>query len=268
MFELHIPDLVIVTGSSSGLGTVIARTCLGSGSRVIGFDLDDPGDRFPEEPGYRHLRGSVTDEGAWAQVGALVDGEEPGVSLGYVACAATQVQGTPSEVTLEGWRRQLEVNIAGPALGLAALTPKMQARGRGAVVMIGSVAAQFGEEALTAYSASKGGLRQLTRSAALDYARLGIRVNMVSPGPMLTEMFFFHASSSADPDEFRAMRERRQPLGEILDPQLIANAVAFLLSDEGAGTTGIDLVVDGGLTAGFEFKNLTVENAVAAGEAR
>lgn len=265
MFELNIPHLVVVTGSSSGLGSVIARTCLESGSQVIGCDLDDPGDRFADQPGYRHLSGSVTDEDTWARVGDLLDGDDAQPSLGYVACAATQVQGTPSEVTLDGWRRQLEVNIAGPALGLAALAPRMSARGGGAVVMIGSVAAQFGEEALTAYSASKGGLRQLTRSAALDYARLGIRINMVSPGPMLTEMFFFHASSSPDPDEFRAIRERRQPLGEILDPQLIANGVVFLLSDEGAGATGIDLVIDGGLTAGFEFKNLTVENATASG---
>ncbi len=73
MFELHNPDLVVVTGTASGLGTVLATSCLESGAKVIGFDLDQPGGSLTGHAAYTHVAGSVTEEAAWERVGALVD---------------------------------------------------------------------------------------------------------------------------------------------------------------------------------------------------
>lgn len=255
--QIHIPELVVVTGCSSGLGEKIAASCLAAGSTVVGVDVDPARAVLAEADGYRHVLGSVAEEETWS---AVLDacGRAGAATVGYVACAAILVLGNAENVAPRDWQRILNVNVVGAALGVAALAPRLRAQGGGAMVMVGSVNAQFGEEALLAYNVSKGGMRQLARTAALDYGRDRIRVNMVSPGPMLTELFFTHMEAAEDPAALRANRENRQPLGEILDPQLVANAVLFMLSDEAAGMTGTDIVVDGGLTAGFEYRNVAM----------
>jgi NAD(P)-dependent dehydrogenase (short-subunit alcohol dehydrogenase family) len=98
----------------------------------------------------------------------------------------------------------------------------------------------------------------MTRAGALDLGRRNIRVNTVSPGPMDTAMFRAHVAEAPDPAAFLKRREDRQPLGFVLDPRQVANAVVFLLSNQSDGITGINLPVDAGLTAGFEFRNLAM----------
>jgi len=254
--QIHLPELVVVTGSSSGLGEVIAASLLRSGSEVVGVDVN-PHREPLDVSGYTHVLSSVAEESTWEQVLQRCE-ESQASEVGYVACAAILVLGNAEKVARSEWERILDVNVIGAALGVAALAPRMRAQGGGSIVMVGSVNAQFGEEELLAYNVSKGGMRQLARTAALDYGRDRIRVNMVSPGPMLTDLFFIHMDAAEDPAALRATRENRQPLGEILDPQLVANTVLFMLADEAAGMTGTDVVVDGGLTAGFDYRNVSM----------
>jgi NAD(P)-dependent dehydrogenase (short-subunit alcohol dehydrogenase family) len=116
------------------------------------------------------------------------------------------------------------------------------------------VDATFAEQQLVSYCASKGAVLQLARTTALDYARTGVRVNVVSPGPMLAGLFERHLASADDPARFLATRSQRQPIGRILTPNEVANVVAFLLAEESSGMTGANVTVDGGLTVGFDFR--------------
>jgi NAD(P)-dependent dehydrogenase (short-subunit alcohol dehydrogenase family) len=127
-------------------------------------------------------------------------------------------------------------------------------RGEGAIVAVASVDAVMAEQQLPAYCASKGAVLQLARTAALDHARQGVRINVVSPGPMRAGLFERHLQSADDPAQFLATRSERQPLGEILDPRHVANAILFMLSEQSAGMTGANIHVDGGLTTGFDFR--------------
>jgi NAD(P)-dependent dehydrogenase (short-subunit alcohol dehydrogenase family) len=257
---LKMPDIVVITGTASGLGQSITSMCAASGSDVIGVDLKEVRQDI-RGGSYKHVNASVDDPGTWQRIAREVQALPDSYSIGLVCVAAVLMQGTAEELSPEEWHRVLGVNVVGPALGLGTLAPVMAGRGGGPVVMVGSVNATFGEESLLAYNASKGALRQLVRTAALDYGKHQVRVNMVSPGPMETEMFLKHLRMADDPAEFRSSRERRQPLGRILKPEEVAGGIAFLISDYATGITGADLVIDGGLTAGFEYRNIAMHTA-------
>jgi NAD(P)-dependent dehydrogenase (short-subunit alcohol dehydrogenase family) len=260
LVTLRMPDVVVITGTASGLGQSITTMCASSGSEVIGVDLKEVPQDMPDGK-YVHINASVEEPDTWQQILREVRARPDSYSIGLVCVAAILMQGTAEEVSPEAWHRVLGVNVIGPALGLGALVPLIASRGGGPIVMVGSVNATFGEESLLAYNASKGALRQLVRTAALDYGKHQVRVNMVSPGPMETEMFLKHLRMSDNPAEFRSSRERRQPLGRILEPQEVASGIAFLLSDHATGITGADLVIDGGLTAGFEYRNIEMRGS-------
>jgi NAD(P)-dependent dehydrogenase (short-subunit alcohol dehydrogenase family) len=148
----------------------------------------------------------------------------------------------------------MRVNFIGTALAFQTLLPKMIERGAGTIVAIASIDATFAEQQLAVYSASKGAVRQLARTVALDHARQGIRINVLSPGPMMAGLFERHMKSANDPDRFLATRAARQPSGTILSPDDVARAALFLLSDGSMALTGADVIADGGLTASFDFR--------------
>lgn len=247
---MTLPEAVAVTGAASGLGRVCAEALVEAGTRVVGVDLADA---VLEHAAYRHVRGSVAEEGTWAEVrDALLDPEP--ASLGLALCAAVLHVGTVTDLSLEHWQQTWEVNVLGIVLGMRTLLPAMTERGDGTIVAVASVDATFAEQQLVSYCASKGAVRQLARTAALDHAREGVRINVASPGPMRAGLFERHLASADDPEQFLATRSQRQPMGEILDPRDVASAVLFLLSDRSRGMTGTEVVVDGGLTTGFDFR--------------
>jgi 3alpha(or 20beta)-hydroxysteroid dehydrogenase len=139
------------------------------------------------------------------------------------------------------FRRLLDVNTVGVFLGMRAVVPSMQARGGGSIVNLSSVAGLVGNPHSIGYAASKWAVRGMTKSAAVDLARHGIRVNSVHPGVIRTPM-----SASVDP----AKTSGSPPLGRLGDPGEVANLILFLASDESSYTTGAEHVVDGGITAG------------------
>jgi NAD(P)-dependent dehydrogenase (short-subunit alcohol dehydrogenase family) len=156
--------------------------------------------------------------------------------------------GTVLETDLEEWNRTLSVNVTSMYLVVRAIVPVMIEKGKGAIVTTGSISGIFGEPALSAYTASKAAVVNLTRSIAIDYAKAGIRVNCVCPGWVDTgfnDPQFAHDSlSEADIDE---LIERTVPMGRQGLPEEMAAAVAFLASDEASYITGQILLVDGGL---------------------
>ena len=118
---------------------------------------------------------------------------------------------------------------------------------------VASTAAMYAEQSLAAYSASKGALLQLIRSVAVDFARKGIRANAVCPGAIDTPFFRQHVDAAADPDAFLHRKIERHPAGRILRPDDVAEAIWFLLSEHSIGMNGACVMVDGGLTATFDF---------------
>jgi NAD(P)-dependent dehydrogenase (short-subunit alcohol dehydrogenase family) len=246
-----LPEAVAVSGTASGLGRVTAEALLEAGARVVGIDIGEA----PAFAGgdYTHIQGSVADEATWSEARDALLASQPR-TIGLTTCAAVLHVGTVLDLPLEHWRQTLEVNVMGTVLAMRAVLPAMVERGGGSIVAVASVDAAMAEQQLPSYCASKGAVLQLARTAALDHARQGVRVNVVSPGPMRAGLFERHLQSADDPAQFLATRSERQPLGEILDPRQVADPILFLLSEQAGGMTGANILVDGGLTTGFDFR--------------
>ena len=166
--------------------------------------------------------------------------------LGCAAHRAGVVQPLPGDV----FRRVLEVNTVGPYLGTRAVVPQMKAQQQGSIVFVSSIDGMVGMNGVTAYAASKFGVRGLAKSAALELGRSGIRANSVCPAGGNTEMYGpWYPKLAAIADQTKAYNENRGIPGTV-PFSAIAEAVLYLASDASASVTGIDLPVDGGATAG------------------
>lgn len=246
-----LPETVVVTGTASGLGEEIATLLLLGGAQVIGVDLAPSA--IVGRGNFTQVIGSVSEQETWAGVTARLEESRP-ESIGLVTSAAILDTGTVLDASPEMIARAMSVNVTGTALAMATVIPWMEAGQRGSIVAIASVNASFAEQQLAIYNASKAAARQLARTAALDHARRGVRVNVLSPGPMNAGLFKRHVESAKDGAKFLQTRANRQPQGRILEPGDVAQAALFLLSDGARAILGADLIADGGLTAGFDFR--------------
>jgi 2,3-dihydro-2,3-dihydroxybenzoate dehydrogenase len=247
--RLRLPETVVLTGASSGFGLECARQIIAAGGAVVGVDLADPPPDLAAKE-YQHVKGSVTAEAVWDEVRTRLDGAG---SLGLLTCAGTLQVGTVVDHDVEGWRNVFDVNVFGGMLALRTVIPLMVARGGGSCVLIGSVDALHAEQMLVSYCASKAAVYQMARATALDFARDGVRVNLLSPGPMRVGLFERHVQALGDP-ELVATRERREPSGRLPQPEEVAPVALFLLSQGAGRISGTEVTVDGGLTAGYEFR--------------
>jgi NAD(P)-dependent dehydrogenase (short-subunit alcohol dehydrogenase family) len=229
--------VALVTGGASGIGLATVDLLRSRGATVVAADLS-------AGPGIDAL--DVTDEQAVDVLVADVVERHGRLDL------AANVAGTPGvyadlvDSRTEDWRHTLAVNLDGVYLCLRAELRVMAAAGGGAVVNVASSAGRMGVRGQAAYAASKHGVLGLTKSAALEVARAGIRVNAVCPGSVRTPMLTGFVGG--DEEQLERMG-RRSPMGRLGEPEEIAEAVVWLLSDAAGFVTGNALSPDGGVAA-------------------
>lgn len=257
--DASTPDapLAFVTGAAGGIGSAIVHQLLGIGARVIATDVDTDGlaavSAGASDPAEAdRLRCEPLDVTREAEVDALVDRVESewGPIEWGVNVAGVLAVGEVADSPLSDWERVMAVNATGVFLVSRALARVMKPRGRGALVTVGSNAGGVPRHGMALYAASKAASSQLTRSLALELAPHGIRCNVVAPGSTRTPMqTAFQGDSGGEATVLSGSLERFRPgipLGRIADPDDVANAVLFLLSERARHITMAELYVDGG----------------------
>ncbi|MGN0100911.1 glucose 1-dehydrogenase [Dietzia sp. CH92] len=231
----------IVTGGARGLGEQVVRALAGEGCSVMIADLlEGPGQALADELGSRVVfaRVDVTSEADWEDAVATAETTFGGLDI-LVNNAAIYRRQLLEEETVAELEKIMAVNLHGPFLGIKAVVPAMRERGGGSIVNVSSLAGATSYPAHGAYSMSKWALRGLTRTAAIELAPSGIRVNAVLPGNIRTEMSPTTASG-----------EIPTGLKRQADPREVADAVVYLASDQSTFVNGTDLVADGGSLLG------------------
>ena len=243
--------VAMVTGGASGMGRSEATIFAREGARVVVADLleregAETVDAIKANGGQaRFLRLDVTSEADWR---AAVDATVAGFGALHILVNNAGISGTVDQDMLStaAWDSLMNVNAKGVFLGMKYAIPIMQKAGGGAIVNISSISGFVGQAGVhMAYNASKGAVRIMTKTAAVQFAKDGIRVNSVHPGfmpPMRT------SKTSADP-EWRAKMLKAVPMKREGRVEEVAHAVLFVASDEASYITGTELVVDGGYLA-------------------
>jgi 3alpha(or 20beta)-hydroxysteroid dehydrogenase len=251
--------VVLVTGAARGTGEQTARILVDEGAKVVIGDLrDELGQKVANELGdsalYLHL--DVTSEESWADGVSTAVGHF-GKLNGLVNNAGLFVMEALEDTALADFERLLKVNQIGPFLGMRAVVPAMKEAG-GSIVNISSVDGLSAKNGLVAYAATKWALRGMTRVAAIELGKYGIRVNAVCPEAGSPDMRAPYVPEGIDPaitlaftHKMLAYQKDREPIELVRD---IARMVVFLISDETLSCTGADYPVDAGWTAGKHLK--------------
>ncbi|MFH9137613.1 3-oxoacyl-ACP reductase [Streptomyces sp. NPDC017524] len=241
----------VVTGAGSGIGLATVRRLAAEGAHVVCADVDEEsGKAAAEEAGGLFVRTDVTDAG---QVGALFEAAFD--TYGSVDIAFNNAGISPPDddsildTGLEAWRRVQEVNLTSVYLCCKAAIPYMREQGKGSIINTASFVARMGAAtSQISYTASKGGVLAMSRELGVQFARDGIRVNALCPGPvntpLLQELF------AKDPER-AARRLVHIPVGRFAEPTEIAAAVAFLASDDSSFVNATDFLVDGGIAGAY-----------------
>ena len=233
---------MLVTGAGRGLGAAIAERCVGEGATVLVGDIafvDEWGCSATDRAGCHRRRGVVPGRDVirrdYRRLDVLVN------NAGILRSSPLR------DMTVEEFRHTLDVNVIGPLHGIQTFLELHDAAGGGAgsIVNIASVRGLVGGHGLGSYSASKFALRGLTKVAAIELGSVGVRVNAVCPGPVVTEMMMADQLGHLDWDGYLA----QVPVGRFGRPDDIAAAVCWLASDDSSFVSGTEIVVDGGLTA-------------------
>ncbi|MCQ4146706.1 SDR family oxidoreductase [Rhodococcus qingshengii] len=239
--------IVLVTGGARGLGEAFARGIVaGNGRVVIGDLLDDDGRAVAESLGdaarYVHL--DVTDPASWKSAAEYAVSEFGAIN-GLVNNAGISASGqTVAEEPLETFQRIIQINLVSVHTGIHTVVPFMKAAGGGSIVNISSAAGLMGMALTSGYGAAKWGVRGLSKIAAVELGRDKIRVNSVHPGMVLTPMTA-PTGISLEEGAFP-----NNPYSRVGRPEELVGAVTYLLSDDASYTTGSEIAVDGGWTAG------------------
>ena len=243
--------VALISGGSRGMGAFEAELFVQEGAKVVICDVrDDEGDALAKkivdrggEAAFVHL--DVTSESDWAA--AVREAVERYGKLDVlVNNAGVSARGSIEETSPDDWDRVMDINAKGVFLGTRSAIPEMRKAGGGSIINISSQLGLVGMgESSPQYQASKGAVRIFSKSAAIQYAHEGIRVNSVHPGPIITPM----TEARRSDEVVRQRMISRIPLGRYGESEDVAYAVLYLASDESSFVTGSELVIDGGWTA-------------------
>jgi NAD(P)-dependent dehydrogenase (short-subunit alcohol dehydrogenase family) len=247
--------VAVVTGAASGLGLAFSRAFAAEGATVVMTDVSaEAGEKAASEIGSAasFIKLDVAQEGDWDALAEEVRSRHGWLDV-LVNNAGVGLGGSVEDCTNEVWNITLAVNATGVFLGCRTMLPLLKKSKSGSIINISSIFGIVGDQATVAYSASKGAVRAMTKSAALHCATLNppVRVNSVHPGFAMTPMV--EKAAGAMPPEMAEQYMARTvglvPLGRIGEPDDLAGVVVFLASDEARYVTGAEYVVDGGFTA-------------------
>ncbi|CAB4952699.1 MAG: 3-oxoacyl-ACP reductase [Actinobacteria bacterium] len=243
--------VAVVTGAGSGLGLATSRRFAAEGATVVAVDLNpESGGAIADEVGGLFVAADVTSPDDVARVFATAFDAFGSVDISFHNAGIAPPDDDSILVTgLDAWRRVQEVNLTSVFLCCKEVIPYMQRGGRGSIINTASFVATMGAAtSQISYTASKGGVLAMSRELGVQFAREGIRVNALSPGPvntpLLQELF-------ANDPERAARRLVHIPIGRFAEPEEIAGAVAFLASDDSSFITASNFLVDGGISGAY-----------------
>jgi NAD(P)-dependent dehydrogenase (short-subunit alcohol dehydrogenase family) len=250
--------VALVTGGARGIGAATAQALAAAGAKVVVSDIGNGGN-VAESIGGAFVKHDVTQEDQWIAAVAFAKKTFGGLDILVNNAGIFFVQPIVS-TSLEDFRRMQQINVEGVFLGMKHTIPAIAERaqkwdGGGSIINISSIAGIVGAPLIVAYNASKGAVRLMTKSAALECAQAGmrIRVNSVHPGiidtPMMGQMVTLAVAGGESEEAARKRYADRHPVKRVGKDSDIANAVVFLASDKAGFMTGSELVVDGGMTA-------------------
>lgn len=244
--------VAVITGAASGIGRATALLFAREGARVVVADWDESGGcRIAEE--IAEAGGEAvsvrTDVSQAEDVRSLINAAVEGYGRLDVLFNNAGVEGElapTADCSLENWDSVIGINLKGVFLGMKYAIPHMVSHGGGTIINNASVAGVVGFAGLPAYCASKGGVIQLTKAAALEYAKAGIRVNAICPGVIATPMV---ERVIGDNKEMKKSFEALEPVGRFGTPEEVARLALFLATEDSSFCTGAPFIVDGGFVA-------------------
>jgi NAD(P)-dependent dehydrogenase (short-subunit alcohol dehydrogenase family) len=240
------PRTVVVTGGAKGIGRATVQRFLALGDRVVALGRDEAALALVAAPEVQTQACDVTDEAAVTRV----FGEIGAVDV-LVNNAGMGESAPLHQTTLASWQRHLEVNATGAFLCMRAVVPGMRERGDGTIVTVASTAGRVGVPYTTAYTASKHAVIGLTRAVAAELAGTGVRVNAVCPTFVRTDMTdrsiaHIVQRTGRSAEQAEAALAAASPLGRLLEPEEVADAIVHLASPAAAAISGQAWVLDGG----------------------
>lgn len=238
--------VAIITGAAQGMGASHAKRFIEEGAKVVISDIDiEKGEKFADDLGENALfvKHDVTKEEDWKNVVSQTEKEFGPVNI-LINNAGTS-DSTPFETsTVELYTKVFKINQLSVFLGMQAVYPSMQQTENGSIVNISSMSGIVGQVGAAAYNGTKFAVRGMTKTAALELAPLGIRVNSVHPGIIKTPL-----TELPEHQEILKEMEKEIPLGRVGEAKEITNLCLYLASDESTYSTGSEFVADGGYTA-------------------
>ena len=243
--------VAVVTGGASGIGLASVRRLASEGARVVVADLNaDAGKRTADEVSGLFVATDVTDPGAVDRLFAAAHSAFGSVDIAFNnAGISPPDDDSILDTGLDAWRKVQEVNLTSVYLCCKAAIPYMRAQGKGSIINTASFVAVMGAAtSQISYSASKGGVLSMSRELGVQFAREGIRVNALCPGPVNTPLLQELFAKDAERAQRRLVHV---PMGRFAEPEEIAAAVAFLASDDSSFITASTFLVDGGISGAY-----------------